>query len=226
MKFCINKPIAIIDSGIGGVSVLKQLINKFGIGNYVYYADNLYMPYGNKSKSFISKRIDYLITLLKTKYNAEVVIIACNTASTSLDVSKYTNVLTMQFNKNLTYYATNLTKENLKNINVIADNNLPFLIEKYIFDIKELERWRKHHIKLHKLNEYKEIILGCTHYELATNIFQNYAKNTKFINNSSFIIDNIKVDKSNYLNIHLITSKTSKSFTELYTYFQWNATIF
>ena len=41
------KVIAIIDSGIGGVSVLKQLTNKHGGGNFIYFADNLYMPYGN-----------------------------------------------------------------------------------------------------------------------------------------------------------------------------------
>ena len=54
MHFLSNS-IAIIDSGIGGISVLKALINKFGTGNYIYYADNLYMPYGNKSKTVIKK---------------------------------------------------------------------------------------------------------------------------------------------------------------------------
>jgi len=214
MIFSTNKPIAIIDSGIGGVSVLKKLIQKFGTGNYIYYADNLYMPYGNKNKTFISNRIDFLINFLKLKYNADTIIIACNTASTCIDVSKYNNVLTMQFNKNLTYYATNLTKQNLIDLDVIADSNLPTLIEKYIFNVPALERVVKQHIKQHKLYKYKEIILGCTHYELVLDIFKKYAKNTNFINNSHFVTSLINKPNSNQLNVHLITSKTSKSFKE------------
>ena len=45
--------IGIIDSGIGGVSILNQLIELNKTGNYVYFADNKYMPYGNKTKLFI-----------------------------------------------------------------------------------------------------------------------------------------------------------------------------
>ena len=222
MNFSKNNPIAIVDSGIGGVSVLKQLIAKFGGGNYIYYADNLYMPYGNKSKIEINKRVDYIINLLKTKYKVESVIIACNTASTSIDSSKYKNVYTMQFNKKYTYYATNLTKNNLKNIRVIADTNLPNLIEKYIFNKSTLEKLIKQRINTHQLKTYKEIVLGCTHYELISNTFKKFAKNTNFINNSSFVLKDINMEEQTELNIHLLTSKNDNKFNEkFYKLLNW-----
>jgi len=41
--------IGLFDSGMGGVSVLKKLIMKYPNNEYVYYGDNLNVPYGNKS---------------------------------------------------------------------------------------------------------------------------------------------------------------------------------
>ena len=222
MNFSINKPIAIIDSGLGGVSVLRQLINKFSGGNYIYYADNLYMPYGNKNKQLISNRLDYIIKLLQTKYNAKVVIIACNTASSSIDINKYKNVYIMQFNKNFTYYATNLTKQNLKDIEVIADKTLPNLVEKNIINKTAIEKIVKRHIKQHKLYEKSEIVLGCTHFELVFEYFKKYLKHTNVINNSEFIVKQLEESKFNYTNICLLMSKKSKDFEDkFYKLLNW-----
>ena len=124
MKFLKQETIAIIDSGIGGVSVLKQLVKKFGGGNYIYYADNEFMPYGNKSKEQINKRIENIINYLFKTYKVSKVIIACNTASTCYN-NNLKNVFPMKFYKNKTYYATRLTKKNLTEFNVISDGSLP-----------------------------------------------------------------------------------------------------
>ena len=79
-----NPTIAIVDSGIGGVSVLKQLIAKYNGGNFIYFADNLYMPYGNKNKIWLKNRIEEIIGILQDRYNVDYIIIACNTASSVL----------------------------------------------------------------------------------------------------------------------------------------------
>ena len=213
MNFYANKPIAIIDSGIGGVSVLRQLLKKFGGGNYIYYADNLNMPYGNKNKEFIKNRVEYLIKLLKEKYNAELVIIACNTASTSIEEKNFSNVITMQFNKSNLYFATNLTKRNLKHLNVIADDNLPTLIENNIFS-KNLSNIIKEKIKEHNLDQFSEVVLGCTHYELVLDLFKNFAPKTNFICNSSSIINKINIHNETEFTIQLLTSKKDKSFED------------
>ena len=146
----LNPTIAVIDSGIGGVSILRQLIEKYKCGNFIYFADNLNMPYGNKSKLWVKNRMDQIISILQEKYKVDYIIIACNTASASIDVNNYKNVEVMQFNQNLTYFATELTKKNLNNIKVIADKNLAKEIEKNIFNARVLELTIKRHIQTTK----------------------------------------------------------------------------
>ena len=93
----------------------------------------------------------------------------------------------MQFNKSNLYFATNLTKRNLKHLNVIADDNLPTLIENNIFS-KNLSNIIKEKIKEHNLDQFSEVVLGCTHYELVLDLFKNFAPKTNFICNSSSIM--------------------------------------
>ena len=203
----ICKPIVvIIDSGIGGVSILRQLIEKHGCGNFLYYADNLYMPYGNKTVKWLKNRIENIILELKTKYNISQIVLACNTASTCFNET-CNNVVTMKFNKNNTYLATQLTQKNKPDINIIADKTLAKLIEKHIFDEKRLTKIINRHLKISTLTNHKEIVLGCTHYELIKPIFENICPNIKFINNSSFMLDEIKAPIVEDLNVIVLTSK-------------------
>ena len=199
--------IAIVDSGIGGVSILKELINKHKFGNYIYFADNLNMPYGNKSKKWLTNRVDYIVNLLKEKYRADIVILACNTASTCCG-NTCENLVKMRFDSKYVYYATNLTKKNLETINVISDSTLAKQIEKHIFNTEIIDKIIKRHVLNHKLNELKEFVLGCTHYELCKPIFEKYCPNTNVINNSSFIINSINLKNyNNEKNIVVLLSK-------------------
>ena len=200
--------IAIIDSGIGGVSVLRQLIAKYNAGNYIYFADNLFMPYGNKSKSFVSKRINKIVDELNEKYKVDHIFIACNTASTCIDVTKFTNVTTMQFNKKHAYFTTKRTSLNLPHINAISDKTLANNIEKNIFKSEKLLKIVEKHALKHHLQKKNEIILGCTHYELVISLFEKLCPNTKFIKNSEFIVNNINFEfVSKDLNLIVLTSK-------------------
>ena len=97
MIFSKNDTVAIIDSGIGGVSVLNIIIKKYKAGNYIYFADNEFMPYGNKTKQQISNRINKIIKYLKDNYNATKFIIACNTASSCINSTD--SIFCMNFNK-------------------------------------------------------------------------------------------------------------------------------
>ena len=207
MKLC--KKIAIIDSGIGGISILKKLIEKYNYGNFIYFADNLNMPYGNKSKEFLTNRIDEIITMLKEEYKVDMIIIACNTASSVIDKNKYSSLITMKFKKEYTYFATVLTKNNLKDFNVIADNTLAKLIEKHIFNRDKLEELVKCHIKKYKLNELESFVLGCTHYELVKDLFVKYCPNTKVISNIDFVLEDIKLEKCDTTNVFFLQSKKS-----------------
>ena len=78
----LSKPIAVFDSGFGGISVLKKLLNILPNENYIYLGDNHNIPYGDKSKEEITKLsikiLDFLI-----KQDCKMAVIACNTISAS-----------------------------------------------------------------------------------------------------------------------------------------------
>ncbi len=205
--------IAIVDSGIGGVSVLKRLIDKYSYGNYIYFADNLNMPYGAKSKRFIRKRIKNIVGILKDKYQVDLIILACNTASSCVDNDELEGVVCLPFNRSQTYFATPLTKKNLSDFDIIADSTLAHLIEKHIFERAKLEKIIKQHIKRYDLQTYKELTLACTHFELVRDIFKKFLPNTKLINNSENINVNFLPEQTS-LNILFLQSKESYAYEE------------
>jgi len=61
-----KRPIGILDSGIGGISILNKVGKLLPHENYVYYADSINNPYGNKTKEQLIKMIDRIICLLMT----------------------------------------------------------------------------------------------------------------------------------------------------------------
>ena len=75
-----NKPIGIFDSGIGGVTVLKEIIKILPNENYIYYSDSKNNPYGDKSDEEIINLCDNIIKMMLEK-NCKAIVIACNTAS-------------------------------------------------------------------------------------------------------------------------------------------------
>lgn len=77
-----ENPIGIFDSGIGGVSILEKLKQILPKENFIYLADNLNCPYGNKSKQdIINLSVKNCQKLIK--FNCKVIIVACNTATTN-----------------------------------------------------------------------------------------------------------------------------------------------
>ncbi|MFA5420596.1 MAG: glutamate racemase [Patescibacteria group bacterium] len=72
--------IGLFDSGVGGLTVLRGLIEKEPNYNYFYLGDNANVPYGNKSKeaiySYSVKAVDFLYSK-----GCKIIIIACNSAS-------------------------------------------------------------------------------------------------------------------------------------------------
>ena len=72
--------IGVFDSGIGGLSVLKELIKVMPNQEYVYFSDNAFAPYGTKDLSFIQDRCRKITEFLLSK-GAEMIVVACNTAT-------------------------------------------------------------------------------------------------------------------------------------------------
>lgn len=74
-------PIAVFDSGIGGLTVLKALRDHFPAESYVYLGDTARLPYGTKSPETVARYSEAMCREL-LKHNPKAVVIACNTAST------------------------------------------------------------------------------------------------------------------------------------------------
>lgn len=72
--------IGIFDSGLGGLSVLRAVARVLPDEKYLYYADSAYCPYGDKTPEFIVGRCKSITELL-LEQGAEVVVVACNTAT-------------------------------------------------------------------------------------------------------------------------------------------------
>ncbi|MGN1418138.1 MAG: glutamate racemase [Acutalibacteraceae bacterium] len=77
-----NSPIAVFDSGIGGVSVLRELYKIMPNENYLYFGDSKNAPYGTKSTEEICKLIAENVEMLIAK-GSKAVVLACNTATSA-----------------------------------------------------------------------------------------------------------------------------------------------
>lgn len=79
-----NNPIVVFDSGVGGLTVTRQLENLIPNANLLYVADNEWFPYGNKPGFAIAQRVHKLLDLLCVQVTPLAIVVACNTASMAL----------------------------------------------------------------------------------------------------------------------------------------------
>lgn len=74
--------ILVFDSGLGGLSVLREVVAARADAHYVYVADDAFFPYGHHSEDEIIARVVPLMGELIGSHDPDLVVIACNTAST------------------------------------------------------------------------------------------------------------------------------------------------
>ena len=229
-----NRPIGIFDSGIGGLTVLQNMLKKYPNENYIYVGDNKHCPYGDKTKEqlyeYASAIIDYFI-----EEKVKLIVVACNTISSNilpLLVLKYPNVKII----GVVNATTNLMKKsNLRNVLVIATHAT---IESHTYKneiesanpniiVNELatpslvpliesgssESLEKELLKIfNDVNtKFDGVVLGCTHYAIIENLIRKTIGNKTIINSSNGIVD----DVDEYLTEHNIkgTKKRIQIFT-------------
>ena len=77
-----DRPIAFFDSGLGGISVLRETVLLLPQENYLYYGDSLHAPYGVKSEAQIQAlslaAAEHLVSA-----GAKAIVVACNTATSA-----------------------------------------------------------------------------------------------------------------------------------------------
>ncbi len=79
-KASTNRPIAVYDSGVGGLSVLRALLNELPNENFIYLGDQAHVPYGERSLEALRELADG-VTRFFIQQGAKIIVIACNTAS-------------------------------------------------------------------------------------------------------------------------------------------------
>lgn len=185
-----DAPIAVIDSGVGGISVLKELIKLMPNENYIYFGDNKNAPYGNKSAEDVKELMFSNVQML-LGMGAKAIVIACNTATAAaakelrekymdLDIIGIEPAIkpTVKYKEgsNVLVMATTLTLQQDKfsellyrfcedvNIMTLACPGLMELIEEGKTEGPELEEFLKNLFKNVEGIKFDSVVLGCTHY--------------------------------------------------------------
>lgn len=185
--------IGVFDSGIGGLTVLRRLIEKYPNNEYIYYGDTKNISYGDKSidelKVLVSNIIDFLI-----QKEVDMIVIACGTVSSNLSTylkNKY-NIKIIDIISPVIDYLNN---SNYKRIGVLATGatiNSKIFSSNIKKDIKEVacpkfvpliennnlsELKNCFNIYLDNLKDRDLIVLGCTHYPIIKKEINKYLGN-------------------------------------------------
>lgn len=198
--------IGVFDSGIGGLTILKKLIDKYPNNHYIYYGDTLNIPYGDKNieelKVLSSNIIDFLI-----KKEVDMIVIACGTISSNLSTylkEKY-NIKIIDIISPVINYLTNSDYEKIGVIATTATVNSKIFSKNISKDIKEvacpmfvpliennnLNELEKYiDIYLNDLKDRDLIVLGCTHFPIIKDKISDYlGNNIKLLDMSECIED-------------------------------------
>lgn len=224
-----EKYLGIFDSGIGGLTVVKALLDKMPNENIVYLGDLKYMPYGDKTNEEITGYVLNDVNFLNN-YDLKAVIVACNTAdavASTVLKEKYNfpifgvidptvkQAIKTTKNNKIGIIATSATiksNEYQKRINIINPNievfnkACPFLtpmIEqgKFVGDTEEIKIILENYISDLINKNIDTLILGCTHYELVSPIINEMYPELNIVSSSKCVLDDV------YSNIEMNDSK-------------------
>ena len=228
--------IGILDSGIGGVSVLGEIIKLIPCGKFIYYSDSINNPYGDKSEEEIYAIVKNIVKYLLER-GCVAIVLACNTAS-AICVKRlreeYPNTLFIAIEpayKMVHDYNPQgktlvmATKGTLNSEKFLAlyrkyDNGKTILLPcSGLADIIERGDMAKVDIYLEEnLKDYKDVnnvVLGCTHYPLIKDRIKRVLGDVKFFDGSIGVskelvrqlkLRNIKFCSSDKLSIEFIDS--------------------
>ena len=79
----ITDPIAVFDSGMGGISVLKEMVRLMPEEDFIYFGDSLHAPYGTKTTEEVRRLTIERITDFIENKHAKAIAVACNTATSA-----------------------------------------------------------------------------------------------------------------------------------------------
>lgn len=207
--------IGVFDSGIGGLTVVKSLLEHQLFEEIIYFGDTARVPYGSKDKTTIVRYAIEAVEFFKN-FELDLMIVACNSVSAyALDEmrevssfpiigvveagvlatanalqDKNSNILILgtKATINSKAYEIGLGKLKFKNLHAKATGLFVPLVEDEIYDGEILEATFKHYFT--KTTTPNAIILGCTHFPLISKALQNYfSKDTILIHSGDAIVE-------------------------------------
>lgn len=75
-----DAPIGVFDSGVGGLTVAREIIRQIPNEKIIYFGDTARVPYGSKSKETVTRFSEQIVRFLRT-FQVKTIVVACNTAS-------------------------------------------------------------------------------------------------------------------------------------------------
>ena len=211
-----NKPIGVFDSGVGGLSILKELKALMPNDDFIYLGDTKNLPYGSKTKEEIITYGRNTVNFFKSK-GVETIVMACNTssalaydtlvqefpemkifsliASCAGEIAKYNKLAIMATEGTVKSgkYEEEIKKHNISaKITSIACHDFVKIVEDSLYnDEKSIEY--VHTILADTLKENPEkIVLGCTHYPYLIPIFTKKIDVNIFINPANIFAKVVK----------------------------------
>lgn len=185
-----SQPIGVFDSGLGGISVLRELRALLPREHFLYFGDSAYAPYGLKEKDAITQRCIAICDAM-VKRRVKAIVIACNTATSAcvqvlrerydlpiVGMEPALKVACEQGERqHIIVMATPLTlreqkfarlMERFQNAHVIYRQPCPRLVEIVEHDELEnrdlVEAQLREYLYPYDLDTIDSIVLGCTHF--------------------------------------------------------------
>jgi len=211
----------IFDSGIGGLSVAKEILKSRLFDEIIYFGDTARVPYGNKNESTIIRYSLEALEFLKN-FDVDFLVVACNSASSvaiedlrreasfpvvgvieagvkALDGEKKdSNILLVGTRRTIASnkYQTLLHEKGFKNIISIPTPLFVPLVEEGITEGKIVDEVFNLYFGNINKDKIDIIILGCTHYPFLEKSFNKHFKNAKLIHSGQAIVSMLKNDFS------------------------------
>lgn len=197
-----NRPIGLLDSGLGGLSVAKKVIAKLPNESTVFIGDNAHMPYGDRTKEEVIELVRKSVNFLLSK-NVKLVIFACNTA-TAAAMSTIQKEIDPQIigviqsgslaaarttkNKKVAVVATNVTINSHAYAKEIhfrdPEIQVTELAAPKLAPLVEAQKDHETNLKVVKESlaplkgkDFDTLIMGCTHYPLIQTEFEEAIDN-------------------------------------------------
>lgn len=192
-----NRPIGVFDSGVGGLTVAKEIMNQLKHEEIIYFGDTARIPYGSKSKETIIRYSHQIVRFLQTK-DVKAIVIACGTASAMAMQAlreQYKDMPVIGVVEHGAKAAAQLTKDNRIGViateGAVATGSYEKLIQHFKEDVAVYskacplfvplveEGWAndpvtevvaRRYLEVLQAEQVDTLVLGCTHYPLLTEV--------------------------------------------------------